>query len=233
MDEGSQSWHQGGADDYHGKAGDGPAELYPRTGLLRRGGAPSRLARPTVARPMPTTVLWRWRYEVGVLAGAPLLWWSCVRVVGGLTGLSVVTGLLAVVALLPPLRRWAFAVLWGVITPHRIRVGCAEAGVVSPRGKLPAVVFTRRKPYGERVYLWCPEGMSPIDVAAARPALAAACWAREVNFYETAGQYPPLVVVEVVRQPAAVGENDIRPVPSLWARFELHGGQFEGFEPLG
>ncbi|SHN05887.1 hypothetical protein [Cryptosporangium aurantiacum] len=222
MNTGPQGWHQGGAD-----------ELRPPTGVLRRGAAPDWPARPVVARPLPTTVLWRWRYELAALLGAPLLWWASVQTFGGLTGLSIVTGVLAVVALVPPLRRWAFAVLWTVVTPHRIRVACAEAGVVSSRGKLPAVLFTRRKSYGERVYLWCPDGVGSTDVAAARPAIAAACWAHEVHFYETNGQYPHLVAVEVVRHRAEVTEAEDGTLSALWARFARHGGRFEGFAPRG
>ncbi|MFB9319619.1 hypothetical protein [Cryptosporangium minutisporangium] len=212
---------------------DRAAELRPPTGVLRRGAAPDWPARPVVARPLPTTVLWRWRYEGAAVAAVPLMWWASARAFGGLTGLSVVTALLAVVALVPPLRRWAFAEVWTVITPHRIRVACAEAGVVSPRGKLPAVLFTCRKPYGERVYLWCPDGIGAGDVAAARPAIASACWARDVDFFETSGQYPHLVVVEVVRQPVAVALGDDRTVSALWARFARHGGHFEGFPSRG
>jgi hypothetical protein len=134
-----------------------------------------------------------------------------------------------VIVAVPPLRRWALAVLWTVVTPHRIRVACAEAGVVSPRGRLPAVLFTLRKPYGERVYLWCPDGMGPTDVAAARPAIAAACWVNDVQFYETGGQYPHLVAVDVVRLPV---EDDRRPeIPALRRRFARHQGRFEGFGP--
>lgn len=185
-------------------------------------------ARPgRVTRPFPTTVLWRWRYEVVAIGGTPLVWWSGVRAAGGLATLASLTGLLAVVALVGPLRRWATAVTWSVITPHRVRVGCAEAGVVSPSGKLPAVLFTQRRSTGERVYLWCPRGLTPTDVAAARRAIAAACWASEVRFYQTSGQYPPLVAVDVIRQfesPARGAKGEHRAGPPLHARFDRHGG---------
>ena len=234
MNTGPQGWHRGGAEERRSKAVDPPAELRPPTGVLRPNAPDGSWAwpvRPAVARPLPTTVAWRWRYEALLLVGAPLLWWRCVEAVGGLTVLSVVTALIAMIALVPHLRRWIFAVLWTVVTPHRIRVGCAEAGVVSPRGKLPTVAFTLRKPYGERVYVWCPEGLGPVDVAAARPAIAAACWARDVQFFETGGQYPHLVAVDVVRYPGAVSADE-RAMLALRARFTRHGGRFEGFAPL-
>ncbi|MFG1920346.1 hypothetical protein [Cryptosporangium sp. NPDC048952] len=232
MNTGPQSRHQGGADE--GEAAIKPptfvpADLSDLTPLPHQGNrAP---APPTVARPLPTTVLWRWRYETAVLGGAPLLWWAGVRSIGGLAGLSIVTGLLAFVALIPPLRRWLTAVLWTVVTPHRVRVACAEAGVVSPSGKLPGVLCTVRKPYGERVYLWCPPGLGPADVAAARSVIAAACWANDAVFYQTSGQYPQFVAVDVIRLSDAVVEPEPMELPAVWERFARHDGRFEGFAP--
>lgn len=231
MNTGPQGWHQGGADESESEVVTDPADLSPPTEELRHGAPPAPPPRPLTARPLPTTVLWRWRYETAALGGVPLLWWGSVRSIGGLAGLSIVTGLLAVVALVPALRGWLSAVLWTVVTPHRVRVACAEAGVVSPDGKLPTVLFTLRKPYGERVYVWCPTGLGPADVAGARPAIAAACWASDVVFYETGGQYPHLVAVDVVRQPAALADAEPRGVPALWSRFARHDGRFEGFAP--
>lgn len=229
MNTGPQGWHQGGADE--GEAVRAPAELPPPTEFLRHGAPPALPVRTTTARPLPTTVLWRWRYETAVLSGAPLLWWGTVRSIGGLAGLSAVTFVLAVFALLPPMRRWASAVLWTVVTPHRMRVGCVEAGVVSSRGKLPAVLFTLRKPYGERVYLWCPAGLGATDVASARPAIASACWASDVEFYEMPGSYPQLVAVDVIRLPEALVPTEPHGVTAVWKRFAYHHGRFEGFAP--
>ena len=231
MNTGPQGWHQGGADESEREVVTDPADLSQPTEVLRAGAPPAWPPHPALARPLPTTVLWRWRYETAALGSVPLLWWGSVRTIGGLAGLSAVTGLLAVVALLPPLRRWLFAVLWTVVTPHRVRVAWAEAGVVSARGKLPAVLFTLRKPYGERVYVWCPAGLGPADVAGARPAIAAACWASDVVFYETGGQYPHLVAVDVVRLPAGLLDAEPPGVPALWSRFARHDGRFEGFAP--
>ncbi|MFI5955748.1 hypothetical protein [Cryptosporangium sp. NPDC051539] len=216
MNTGPQNWRRGGE------------ELRPPTPVLRRGVGSDGPVRPAAARPLPTTVLWRWRYEAAAVGGAPLFWWGSVHAAGGLIGLSLVTGLLAFVALVPPLRRWASAVLWTIVTPHRLRVGCAGAGLLSRSGRLPAVLATCRKAYGERVYLWCPVGVSAGDVAAARSFLADACWARDVRVFETSGQYPQVIAVEVVRSPVA-GEGEARAVPALWARFERHEGRFEGF----
>lgn len=186
-------------------------------------------ARTRVAVPMPPTVVWRWRYELGSTASVGLIWWSCALVAGDLLALTFMTASLALVAAVGPFRRSALAMAWGVITPHRVRLACAEAGVVSPRGKLPAVVLTRRAPHGERVYLWCPSGVDALDVAAARGAIAVICWATEVRVLAGSGQYPSLVVLDVIRQPerSAVERPAVehRSGPPLRYRFDRHAGR--------
>ena len=48
----------------------------------------------------------------------------------------------------PPARRHLIARAWCVITPHRVRVGCAQAWIHSRRGKIPIVLLTTRQPLG-------------------------------------------------------------------------------------
>lgn len=40
----------------------------------------------------------------------------------------------------PPLRRFAVDRAWCVITPHRVRAGCAEGLIYSGRGKIPIIL---------------------------------------------------------------------------------------------
>ena len=204
----------------------GPQGWHSRTGEFE--GLPE-LGRVRVATPLPSTVLWRWRYEVGAVGSILLIWWSCAVATGGLVALTLMSASLALVAAVGPIRRSVLAAAWGVITPHRVRLACAEAGVVSPRGKLPAVMLTRRESYGERVYLWCPSGLGANDVSAARRAIAVVCWATEVRVLESTGQYPPLVVLEVDRQPVRVvgGRRVLEQTsgPSLRNRYDRHAGR--------
>jgi hypothetical protein len=92
---------------------------------------------------------------------------------------------------------------WCVITPHRVRAGCAGAWIHSRGGRLPAVLVTRRQPFGERVYLWCRAGTCKQDFEAARELLAAACWAQEIR----ASSHPrnaQLVILDVIRDATKV-----------------------------
>jgi hypothetical protein len=185
---------------------------------------------PRASTPSPPTVLWRWRYEIAMASIVPLILWSSAKAAGGLATLAGAAALLALIGLVGPLRRWLVAVAWSLITPHRVLVACAEAGVVSADGKLPRVLFTRRASYGERVYLCCPSGLCPEDVGAARTAIAAVCWAAEVRVFKTDGQLPSLVALEVVRRPAPSSAPGPLPAehragPSLTGRLVLHSGR--------
>lgn len=154
-----------------------------------------------VRRPLPTTVLWRWRYEVLLLLGISICGWYAYRtgtVVPALLGAPVVG---IVIAVIPPLRRAVCAPVLCVITAHRVRTGLAQAWVHNRSGRLPALVWTRPTPYGEAVTLWCPAGVCERHVEAAAAILRSACWARHV-FVTADPRHRHLVTVHVVRRAA-------------------------------
>jgi hypothetical protein len=154
----------------------------------------------SVARPWPTTVLWRWRYELLLALGCGYLVW-----VGGSALLWVaMVGAVAAAALIavPPVRRFATAHAWCVLTAHRVRSGCAQGRIHSRQGRLPAILFTGRQEFGERVWLWCPAGTSAEDFEAARSMLAAACWATDVRVGRDP-RHAHLVTLDVIRRDLA------------------------------
>ncbi|MGI5163443.1 hypothetical protein ACQEU3_03715 [Spirillospora sp. CA-253888] len=166
----------------------------------------------TRARPMPWTVVWRWRYEL-LLAVAVA---GIVTVVAaGYWGVALAAAVLPLLALRPGVRAWTLAWCRVVVTQHRVRTACAQTGVHTLRGRLPALVWTRRTPFGERVLLWCPAGVSVHDFAAVREEFAAACWAAEVRA-EADRAHRQLVRLEVVRRPVV-----------------RHGGQGRDAVPVG
>jgi hypothetical protein len=151
-----------------------------------------------VARPSLLTVGWRWRYELLLSAVVLLAVWLLVRAIGALFAGVVIAGGVALVMASPPLRRLVTACAWRVITPHRVRTGMAQAWIHSRDGKMPFVLCTTRRPFGERVHLWCRAGTSAEDFAWARHLIAAACWAREVRLLRSE-RFVHLVVLEVIR----------------------------------
>lgn len=157
----------------------------------------------TVSRPGLGGRLWHWRYELALTTGLPLAG----LVIGDTLGLAwlialaamVLTFLIAALAW-PPVRRRLIARGWCVITPHRVRTGCARAWVQTRDGRLPVVLYTAPAEFGERVMLWCRAGITAGDLRGARDILRAACWASDVRVVVN-DRRSHIVVLEVIRRP--------------------------------
>jgi hypothetical protein len=190
----------------------------PRPRSTRQALAGLQYALGTVAPANPLVFAWRWRYELIVGIGLP----AALVLLGGV---PVMLGTLAVMTLLTgtalfvaPARRYLAARAWCIITPHRVRAGCAQAWIHSRDGKIPIVLLTTRQPFGERVHLWCRAGTSPLDFTSALPLLTAACWARgiHVSGNERFGQ---LMTLDVIRHlpPGQSQPDNIQPShPTLY-----------------
>jgi hypothetical protein len=154
------------------------------------------------ARPSWPLLAWRWRYELALLAG---LFLTLVALVGALgvngamlLGAAVVTTVLIVLAAWPAARHWLTARTWCILTPHRLRAGCAQARIHTRRGRLPAILWCAPKPFGEQVLIWCPAGVSANDFLAARQVLATACYASKIKV-ATHSRYRHIVILDVIR----------------------------------
>ena len=140
---------------------------------------------------------WRWRCEVmlGTVIAATLV--MLVRALGAEWTVIWLSALAGAVA--PPWPAPVTAAAWRIITPHRVRAGCAQARIHSRRGRLPLVMRTTSEPFGERVRLWCPAGTSAEDLRSARAILRAACWAADVRITRD-DRHAHMVNVDVIRQ---------------------------------
>lgn len=130
-------------------------------------------------RPSAPVLLWRWRYEIAAAMAAAGLVIMLVAALGAewaTISLAALAGLLS-----PPWPAWVTERLWCVVTPHRLRSGFVQARIQTRRGRLPVIVRTTPEPFGERVRVWCPAGISAEDFRSARDTLRAACWARDVR----------------------------------------------------
>ncbi|MEW9532735.1 hypothetical protein [Microbispora sp. NPDC049125] len=171
-----------------------------------------------VARPGPLTLLWRWRYETALIAGGPAVVVLSVRTVD--PAFTVTTGAVVCVIVIvwPQARREVESRLWCVVTPHRVRKACAEAMIVTRRGKLPVILRTRPEPFGERLWIWCRAGISPRDLEQAHDVIAAACWlAREVRVTRHPHR-ASLVVLNVIRRPEGPVLEEEPPPCETWQR---------------
>ena len=152
-----------------------------------------------VARPNPIVLAWRWRYELGLLVG--LGFGSFAIVQQGVAWLIATwLVLVAMFGAWPHGRRLLIRRAWCIITPHRLRTGCAHAWIQSRRGRLPIILFTTPQPFGERVTLWCVAGTTAVDLLAARDVLIAACWAADIQIVRSQS-HAHIVIVDVIRRP--------------------------------
>ena len=99
----------------------------------------------------------------------------------------------------PRSRQRIIARAWCVITPHRVRTGCAHAWIQTRDGRLPVVLYTVPEHFGERVWLWCRAGITAGDLEATRDILRSACWASVVRVVVN-DRRSHIVVLEVIRR---------------------------------
>src|SRR5260221_696035 len=163
-------------------------------------------------RPGLIDIAWHWRWEIGATTTLAVFT-TMIAISFGSTGLiaAAVAGLAALCTMMcwPPARARIIARVWCVITPHRIRKGCASAWVQTRGGNLPIVLSCTPADYGERVRLWLPAGLTADDLLVAREVLAVACWAAEVRVLRNASHAHP-VTLQVIRK--SVPERT-RPLP--------------------
>jgi len=156
----------------------------------------------TVARPGLIARVWHWRYELGLIAGLVLGTVGIGITLGPGWLIAVAAATMAIVAaalIWPSSRQRIITRAWCVITPHRVRTGCAHAWIQTRDGRLPVVLYTVPAQYGERVWLWCRAGITAGDLEAAREILRSACWASDVRVVVN-DRRSHIVVLEVIRR---------------------------------
>lgn len=176
-------------------------------GFPRRPNDPSIMASveaavSTIRRPGIIGRIWRWRYELALIAGLPLAVSGIAATLGldwltavALAGLAVLTAALA----WPTSRRHLIARARCVITPHRVRTSRTRAWIHTRDGRLPAVLYAAPEGSGERVWLWCRAVITAGDLEEVRDILRAACWATDVRVVMN-DRRSHIVVLEVIRR---------------------------------
>jgi hypothetical protein len=152
----------------------------------------------SVAAPKLPVIAWRWRYEIILVAGlsaslaAAVIWFGAVPTI-----IAVI--IMALTVCWPPVRRFVVNRAWCIITPHRVRAGCVEGLIYSSRGKIPIILWTSHRAFGERVLLYCRAGTIADDFISARTVLTTACWAQDVAVYVDI-EHTQLVTLHVIRR---------------------------------
>lgn len=151
-----------------------------------------------VARPNIFVLLWRWRYELALITGLPAAITILITQLSWLWSLTWIAAVAVTLTAFPQARSWLLAHARCVITAHRVRTGCAQAWIHSRHGKLPIILLTSPKPFGERVHIWCRAGTCLEDFESASDVLRSACWARDVHITSST-RYSHIVILDVIR----------------------------------
>jgi hypothetical protein len=153
-----------------------------------------------VAAPNLLVIAWRWRYEIALISALSGGLAAAIISFGAVPAIVAVIVITLTTLCWPKARRAAVDRAWWIITPHRVRAGCAQGLIYSSRGKIPVILWTSHQAFGERVLLWCRAGTSADDFVSARAVLTAACWAKDVAiFFDT--HRTQLVTLDVIRRP--------------------------------
>ncbi|WP_326646758.1 hypothetical protein OG884_19190 [Streptosporangium sp. NBC_01755] len=149
--------------------------------------------------------LWRWRTEIVLLAAASTVltavalsfkeghWWP--------------SAVLACTSSVPAAshygRRWVSTHAWCLISRHRIRRACAETGIHTRSGRLPAVLWITPSAAGEKALILARAGICAEDFEAFSAEIASACYARDAVVLRHR-RWAHLLTVEIVRRDEAL-----------------------------
>jgi hypothetical protein len=153
-----------------------------------------------VATPNLLVVAWRWRYEIVLVAGLSAGLTAAIISFGAIATIAAVLVVTLAILCWPRARRFTIDRAWCIITPHRVRAGCAQGLIYSSQGKIPVILWTSHQAFGERVLLWCRAGTSADDFVSARAVLTTACWAKDIAIFFDPHR-TQLVTLDVIRRP--------------------------------
>lgn len=147
----------------------------------------------------PIGVLWRFRTQAITAAVTGWAYFALARRLHPVLAAAVLGGLVLILALLPPTRRFLVRRAWCVLSRHRIQKVCFETRMHTRVGWRPLVLRIHPTEVGERAVIWCRAGICFEDFEAHTGELAAACYAREVRV-ERSKRWAQIVTVQIVRR---------------------------------
>ena len=151
-------------------------------------------------RANPLLALYRWRYELGLLAMVVALV-QLGRAVHPALPVAIVLCVVAVITAWPPVRRAVGDRMRSVVVQHRLRSAFHEVALTTWAGRVPAILWSAPCPEGLRVHVLCPAGIAAGDLHEVREQLAAACFAADVRVERDPRHATVVVLVVVTRVP--------------------------------
>lgn len=177
----------------------------------------------------------RARAEIVIVAAAVLAWCGLYSATdSGIAAWSILGGVLVVVLVLPPARRFAVGRFWCLIDRHRLRTCLRQSKVrtMNMDGALPFLLWARPTKTGECVWLAIRAGSAAEDLEAALNYIAPACWARDARLRRYR-KTTTVVAVEIIRRdPLGKPKPISSPLSRLTAKFTGQDVTAEGSETI-
>ena len=170
------------------------------TGLV-----PAFLLAAVVAAWPVLRAIWWWLPELAVTSGLAIGW---VELSAHTTPVicAVITAAIAVVVIIiRPVRRGVSAVVWCLVSRHRIRTCFSEFIIINRTGSLPLILGARPTPAGERLWIWLRPGLCLADVQGHTDEIAAACWATGIVADQASASNAALLRIDIKRRDPQTG----------------------------
>jgi hypothetical protein len=149
--------------------------------------------------------IWWWFPEIMLAVGLVATWVWLADHVHFPYLLGVVTVIVAVPALIVPVRRLIVALAWCLILRHRIRTCFAEFIVYNRTGSLPLVLWCVPTPVGARIWVHLRPGLSLDAIQTRLPQIATACWATSATATAASDSNSAYIRIDIKRRDALTG----------------------------
>jgi hypothetical protein len=151
---------------------------------------------------------WRWRAELATLTALSAAYWRLSALMTVTLAGVILGGLVVVLMLVPPTRRFITRRFWCVLARHRIQRLCYEARLHTRSGRLPLILWTRPTKVGERAHILCRAGICAEDFEAHIGELRAACYARDARVTRNT-RWAQLVTIDIIRRDTLAAKHTV------------------------
>lgn len=149
--------------------------------------------------------IWWWLPELAVTGAVAGGWVEMAGHTPLVVRLLITAAMVGVPAGIRPVRRGICAVVWCLVSRHRIRTCFSEFIITNRTGSLPLVLGARPTPAGERLWVWLRPGLSLADVQEKAAEIATACWATAVVAEVASASNSALLRMDIKRRDPLTG----------------------------
>ena len=121
--------------------------------------------------------IWWWIPETVIIGALVAGWIELAEHTTLIYRLAFMVVVVGVPAAVKPVRIGINALIWCLVTRHRVRTCFSEFIITNRTGSLPLILWAMPTRVGERVWIWLRPGLSLDDLLGRLDKIAVACWA--------------------------------------------------------